>query len=226
MTTFNTVYYKLLLEVWHYGSISQPRGMKVKELIGYRFFFDEGDGVVTLDGFETNKEYAALELEWYYAATNEINFHPTIKRTWERFSDDGITVNSAYGYRIFGKHPLITVNQWDWVISKLREDRDSRQCVININLPSDKLTSTRDFPCTVYIQVFIRNNTLHWITNIRSTDIYLGIRNDVYCFREMQKRMAHQLGVGVGKYIQFCGSIHLYEKNFEKAKKIAGDNNE
>lgn len=218
---FNEVYLQMLKELWYKGKESSPRGMKIKELIPYFFEIDERDKIITLPGFETNIKYAEEELLWYYSGTNEITFSPLIERTWKQFSDDGIHVNSAYGHRMFTvEHPDIRINQWDWCLQKLREDRDSRQAVINLNLPSDKEKPTKDFCCTMYAQIFIRDNKLHWITNIRSTDIRKGIRNDVYCFMSMQQMMAQELNVEVGNYYQFCGSLHLYEEDFERARKL------
>jgi thymidylate synthase len=176
--------------------------------------------LITIPGFETNIKYAEEELKWYYAATNKIDFSPVIKKTWQKFSDDNMTVNSAYGIRIFGKHKIININQWDWCIEKLKNDIGSRQAIINLNSYFDKLTLTKDFVCTIYFQIFIRNNKLIWITNMRSQDIYYGTRNDIYCFTKMQQRMAKELNIECGEYIHICNSLHIYEQQYYKLKEV------
>ena len=215
----NFQYRKLLREVYDLGIVTAPRGKKIKEIIPYSFAIDPHKNVITLDGVKTNLQYANLELDWYYAATNNIHWSDKIAKIWNRFSDDGKTVNSAYGHRIFGGHEEF-INQWEWIKDKLTEDPDSRQCVMNINWVKDKEKPTKDFPCTVYIQIFIRDNKLIWITNMRSNDVYFGLRNDVYCFCEMQKRLAKELGIECGLYHHYAGSMHLYEEQFEKVEKF------
>jgi thymidylate synthase len=222
MTTFNDTYAGLLAKIMSTGIETRPRGIRVKELLCEQFVIgDANDNVVTLPGFATNVEYAKKELEWYYAGTNRVDFDPVIERTWKQFSDDGKHVNSAYGHRIFGKHPGF-VNQWEWVKNKLLADRDSRQCVMNLNDVNDKVRPTKDFVCTVFCQQFIRDDKLVWLTAMRSQDVVLGTRNDVYCFTEMQKRLASELGVAPGKYVHFCASLHLYEKHWSAAQRLLG----
>jgi thymidylate synthase len=222
MKSFNEVYKQILSDLWYNGMETAPRGMKVKELLGYSFKIDPRDNIITIPGFETNIEYAKEELEWYYSGSNRIDYSPKIQKVWSRYSDDGITVNSNYGHRVFGHKPGY-INQWDWTKNKLTEDKDSRQAVININDITDKFNPTKDFPCTMNIQAFIRDDKLHWVVGMRSNDIFLGLRNDAYCFTEMQKKMAAELSVGVGEYIHNAGSMHLYEKNFDKVQNLLGD---
>lgn len=225
---FEIAYASALYKVIHYGMESAPRGMKVKELLGYQFTIDPTDNVIkTIGGFHTNLEYAQEELQWYLSGTNRIDFSPLIEKTWKKYSDDGETVNSAYGHYLFSTHVKMDAeegqnypysSQWLWVLNKLREDPDSRQCVMNINQVYHKNFTTKDFPCTIACQVFIRQGKLFWITYMRSQDLFYGTRNDVYCFTELQKKMATELGVGLGTYTHVMGSMHLYEKHWELAK--------
>jgi thymidylate synthase len=221
MNPYNETYRQLLSDIWHNGYLVKTRGTTSKEVLCRQFTIDPKDNVITIPGFETNKAYAEKELEWYFAGTNRIDFDPLIQKTWAKFSDDGKTVNSAYGYRIFGSHPDFP-NQWEWVKAKLKEDPDSRQCLINLNYPADKLKPTKDFICTVALQVFIRKERLHWLTFLRSQDVYYGTRNDVFCFTGLQKQLADEVGVRVGRYTHFCGSIHLYDKQWPKVKELLG----
>lgn len=201
-------------------------GKKCKEILHQTIELEDiNQNIVSLKGFETNIKYAKEELNWYISGTNKIDFSPLIKKTWEKYSDDGITVNSNYGYRIFGNHPSIYTNQWNWVIGKFLDDINTRQAVININSAFDKIKPTKDFPCTISIQCFIRNKKLIWMTTMRSQDIYYGMRNDIYCFTELQKLMGKQLkivGIPIESYhyIHTCHSLHIYEEQYEKMNKL------
>jgi len=215
----NQIYSDALVDVFTNGTEVSPRGMLIKEKLGYSLTLDPNDNIITLDGFKTNVDYAKEELNWYYAATDRIDWSPRINKIWKKYSDDGETVNSSYGHRIFGEHKDF-VNQWEWVKEELKHDAESRRAVMNINYSGDKNHNTKDMPCTMYCQVFIRDEKLFWITNMRSNDLYFGFRNDFYCFAEMQKRMADELGIEAGDYIHNAGSMHVYENQFDKVQKL------
>lgn len=225
LSKFNSIYFGLLYKLWHSSIISKPRNLEIKELIAVNFSIDASDNIIDIKNFETNTEYAQEELRWYLSGSNHITFSDKIYNIWKRYSDDGITVNSAYGYRIFDKNIYTLLSQWEWVKKKLKRDIHSRQAVININLPADKLNETKDFPCTMYLQILVRDNKLNWITNMRSQDIYYGMRNDIYCFTELQKILAKQLNLSLGRYYHFCGSLHLYEKQYDKVKQLMKNGN-
>ena len=81
----------------------------------------------------------------------------------------------------------------------------------------------------MYCHIFIRDNKLHWITHMRSNDIILGLRNDLYCFCKMQVTMWNQLklfyrDLELGDYIHCADSLHIYEKNFKKMNEFVSTN--
>lgn len=214
MKSLNDQYKALLLELLDYGQDVNPRGLYSKELMAVKMVIDPEDNIVTVPGFETNLDYAREELQWYLSGSNRIDYSTVIKRTWEKYSDDGETVNSAYGHYLFSQ------DQWAWCVNKLRDDPMTRQAVININSLVHKQGSTKDFPCTLTIQALLRSDHLFWIVSMRSCDVFLGFRNDVYCFTQLQKIMAAELRCSVGDYTLFCGSMHLYEKQYDKVKAL------
>lgn len=215
--TLNDLYKKTLENIWINGKESSPRSMKIKELMAHTLVLDNPkDNIITIPEFETNLNYAKEELEWYKSGRNDIKFSPLIKKVWEKYSDDKKTVNSAYGFYMFNNK----FKQWDWIKNKLKEDLDTRQAVININQFYHKNDLTKDFPCTIYCQVLVRDKKLNWITNMRSNDIYLGFRNDLYCFTELQQKLAKELNLELGSYYHFASSLHLYEQQFEKVKNL------
>jgi thymidylate synthase len=210
----NEIYQQMLEDIYINGFEIQPRGFKCKELMAYAVVLEDPcDRVITLKGFETNVKYAETEYKWYCSGSNRIDWHPLIKKIWEKYSDDGVTTNSAYGYRIFKS------DQWLQCRTLLCFDNDTRRAVINIGLPRDKL-AIKDQPCTLTMQFLIRNNKLHLIVSMRSNDAYLGFRNDVYCFTKLQERMANEIGISLGRYCHIVGSMHLYEHDYDKVKKL------
>lgn len=218
----NEQYKKALIDIYSNGRVIYPRNMECKELLCYKFELDSvQDNVITVDGFSTNLNYAKEELDWYLSATNRIDHSPLIQKIWSKYSDDGITVNSNYGERLFGKHRIIKNNQWEQVKEELIRDKDSRRAIMNINSYFDKENiSSKDIPCTIAIQAFIRDSKLDFVTYMRSNDINKGFRNDLYCFTELQKKMASELNIDTGKYYHIAGSMHLYKEDYDKVKSL------
>jgi thymidylate synthase len=48
---------------------------------------------------------------------------------------------------------------------------------------------------------------------MRSNDAYLGLPHDIFCFTMLQEVMARTLGVGLGSYQHYVGSLHLYDRD-------------
>lgn len=158
--------------------------------------------------------YAVGELAWYLSGSNRVQDISRFAKKWVDISDDGETNNSAYGWRIFDKFGF---NQWEYVKELLRNDPSSRQAVIHIKDASNK--PTKDVPCTVYLQFFIRDGKLNMSTHMRSNDIWMGVPYDMFSFCFLQMLLAMELGVEVGQYTHYAGSLHIYSRDYEAAKK-------
>ena len=214
----NDVYKELLNELYMSGKLVHSRIGNTKEILFKTVYINPFKNIITLDGFTTNQSYAEEELRWYMSGTNRIDFSDKIKRVWKNYSNDGICVASAYGHRIFGGNSHVPKRQWEWCIKELQQNPESRRATLNINLPHDKDHDSKDIPCTMFVQLLVRDGKLIWCTYMRSNDIYYGFRNDVYCFTEMQKRFAKQLGVSVGVYVHSVASLHIYEEQYHKLR--------
>lgn len=153
-------------------------------------------------------KYGIGELLWYLSGSNSLDDIKQYSSAWNNLSDDGKTVNSAYGHRIQRRYGF---DQWAYIRALLERDPNTRQAVIHIK-DADP-TPTKDMPCTVCLQFFIRDKALHMTVYMRSNDIWMGFPYDVFCFTSFQCLMAMQLGVDVGEYTHIAGSLHLYERN-------------
>lgn len=169
---------------------------------------DPTRNIVTSDVRNMPMRYAVGELLWYLSGSNKVSDISKFSAAWRELSDDGETVNSAYGYRIFEKFGF---DQWEHVKALLKKDPNTRQAVIHIKDASNE--PTKDLPCTLTLQFLLRDGRLHLITNMRSNDIWLGFPYDVFSFTCLQIMMAMELGVNVGEYVHMAGSMHLYSRN-------------
>lgn len=172
---------------------------------------DPTRGIVNSKIRKMPMRYAVGELLWYLSGSNSVKDIAQYSKVWERLSDDGETVNSAYGHRIFDRFGF---DQWEWVKQELRDNPASRRAVIHIKDPSN--TPTKDMPCTCLLQFFVRNGALYLTVYMRSNDIWMGFPYDVFSFTCMQVKMAFELGLDIGYYTHIAGSLHLYERDVPK----------
>lgn len=154
-------------------------------------------------------KYAIGELLWYMSHNNKLKEIQKYTKGWDRMSDDGVTVNSNYGWCIRDKYGF---DQWEWCKQELNNNPNSRRAVIHIKEPSDK--ESKDVNCTVCLQFFIRDEKLYCTTYMRSNDIWLGYPYDVFQFTCMQILMSMELGIELGTYTHIAGSLHLYGRNY------------
>lgn len=165
--------------------------------------------------------YAVGELLWYMSANNNLSEIQKYTSAWDRMSDDGKTVNSNYGHKI---HKFYGFDQWGDIKKRLTADPMSRQCVIHIKDPRPIENPTKDTPCTVCLQFFIRDNKLYMTTYMRSNDIWMGFPYDIFNFTAMQIKLSMELGIELGTYTHIAGSLHMYQRDL-KEDKTDGKNN-
>lgn len=202
--------YKTLSDIASKTSEATSRdGAVAAELINTTtIILDPTRNLITSKIRNMSNRYAIGEFLWYLSGSNLLSNISQYSPAWEKLSDNGKTVNSAYGYRI---NTLFGFNQLDYVYNLLKADKNSRQAVIHIKDASCRLSN--DVPCTVALQYFIRDGMLHATTYMRSNDIWLGFPYDVFSFTCLQTILAMRLGVPVGTYTHFTGSLHLYSRN-------------
>ena len=162
----------------------------------------------------TNKErnwkldYAQAEWQWYLSGNRNISelgkLYGKIPEIWKRMADSKGNVNSNYGWQ------WLRNNQIYYVINKLKEKHNTRHAAISIYDCKEHSTYKQDTPCTYAVQFTILHDKLDMCVVMRSNDLWYGFCNDQYCFSELQKMIAHEVGVEVGVYYHFAHNMHLY----------------
>lgn len=173
---------------------------------------DPTRNIVQSDIRKLNLRYMIGEMLWYLSANNNLSEIQKYTHAWDRMSADGLTVNSNYGHKI---HKFYGFDQWEFVKETLKNDPNSRQAVIHIKDPG---VHSKDTPCTVCLQFFVRDNKLYLTTYMRSNDVWMGLPYDIFTFTCYQIRMAMELGYDLGCYTHIAGSLHLYERNSKLEK--------
>lgn len=204
------------------GEIAESRdGAVVAEALNAVTVIDDPSrNIITSTDRKMPMRYAMGELLWYLSGSNKLKDIEVFSKAWERMSDDGRTVNSAYGQRIFERFGF---NQFEYVEDALLENPMSRQAVIHIKDAEDyQMFPTKDVPCTICLQYFIRDGKLHATTYMRSNDLWTGFPYDVFSFTCFQIILAFKLGVDIGTYTHIAGSLHLYQRSLDEWKEKHG----
>lgn len=162
------------------------------------------------------KVFSALgELLWYLSGSDSAE-HITyyIKRYKDDVEADG-TIHGAYGPRLI--HPS-GFNQLHNVLKLLKSKPSSRRAVLQVFSAEDLIGNHKEIPCTCTIQFLVRGSKLDALVNMRSNDAYWGLPHDIFAFTMIQELMARALGIELGQYRHFVGSLHIYEKYVPAAK--------
>ena len=129
------------------------------------------------------------------------------------FSDDGETLNGAYGARwlhwIDGDD---TINQLEYIIGGLQRDPSSRRMVLEMWGATDLTNrSSKDLPCNTHIYFDCRYGELNMTVCNRSNDAIWGAYGaNVVHFSVLQEYIAAAVKVPVGHYHQFSNNLHIY----------------
>ncbi|AEO93578.1 thymidylate synthase [Bacillus phage G] len=229
-------YADIIKYIWENGNEVSPRGMLTKEVTPATIVINNPrKRVIDHPIRKLNYGFMIGELFWILQGKNDASSIAHYNKQWLNYSDNGETLNGAYGQRIFnadggdalfsneeGKYDVfkIQINQFNEVFKKLKNDNHSRQGTISMFDPAKDFNETKDVPCTNLLRFSIRDGKLNMLVVMRSNDIIFGTPYDIYNFTMLQEIMAGLLEVEVGKYTHVVDSLHLYETHFELAKEI------
>lgn len=217
--TMSDIWYNLYKMLYYKGEHVESRIGGTNHITDFTFCLeDPTQSVVYSKIRKTSFKYLVAELIWYFSGDNSVDFIGKHAKMWNSLSDDGKTVNSAYGYRIM---KMFGFNQLEFVIDKLKKNPYDRQAVIHIKDASNK--PTKDTPCTCLLQFTNFNGKLNCHTYMRSNDIWFGTPYDVVFFTILQQIVSIETGIPLGKYYHTIGDLHIYDKNRVEPEMITAD---
>ena len=180
-----------------------------KALFNVGFTLEKPDqNYIVNDERDWKLSYAMAEWDWYLSGDPNIKklgkIYGKVPQIWERMADSKGNVMSNYGWQMYRK------DQLDYVIAKLRNEKDTRHAAISIYDCKEHEFYKKDTPCTYAIQFTIYNDVLNMSVLMRSNDLWYGFCNDQYCFSMIQKLVADELNMEVGEYYHYAHNLHLY----------------
>ncbi len=215
MKNASSMWIDLLAGIMKNGIIVSPRGKLTKEVLQNTISMDMRHPVLLVKGRKLNYQFMAAEAFWILSGDDKVEGIAPWNKHIAEFSDNGETFFGAYG-------PMI-VNQLNYVVEKLRNDRDTRQAGLTIwrmNPPA-----TKDVPCTISMFFNIRDDELNCHVFMRSSDAWLGIPYDVFNFSMVSHMVCAMYNVvkdpavepekpvRPGTLYLTAASSHLYEQN-------------
>jgi thymidylate synthase len=169
-----------------------------------------------------NPFFAIAEAAWILEGSNALRPLEYFIRSYKKFSDDGKTLNGAYGFRARQHFKIDQINE---IISLLNDDPETRRAVLTLYSPKDLCNNiSKDIPCNTSVFFKIRNNKLDMTVINRSNDLYLGIPYNVFVFNILLKYISIKINVEVGVQRHFSDSLHLYTNDFDSVKTIVSGN--
>jgi len=221
------LYQSIILEVLKEGDQVTARGLDFKELLfSHLVLLNPRARFVQNSIRKLSKKFLMAEFIWIMSGQESTDMISKYNRNYIQFSDDGKILHGAYGPRLRFWPYTLDYNHYHYFdqltscLERLQADHGTRQAVIMILNPGiDFTVTTKDIPCNDLLQFFIRDNKLHMSCYVRSNDINWGFPYDVFHWTMLQELFANILGVELGEYHHFIGSLHIYNKDFEQMNK-------
>lgn len=167
---------------------------------------------------DANPFFHFFESLWMLAGRNDVAYVEKFSPRMRDFSDDGLSLNGAYGYR-WRKRWFDQIKN---VVEHLKKNPSSRREVLTMWTAGDLVDeSSKDLPCNTQIYVDIREGVLNITVCNRSNDMWWGAYGaNVVHMSFLQEFLARAIGVDVGVYIQFSNNFHIYTEMYDGRKVI------
>lgn len=201
--TASEMYRLAVNEVITHGEHVSPRGIPTREIRGASMVLRNPGEYNLVDRRGMNFRFAVAEFLWILTGQNSLDMVSKFNGVLKRFSDDGHTLQGAYGPPFCDQLP--------WVIQQLQDDQSSRQAVLTLWRP--RPGPSKDIPCTLSMQFLVRNERLDMMATMRSNDAWLGLPYDLFVFTMIQRYVADALDLRIGNYHHHVGSFHIYERD-------------
>lgn len=197
------------------------------ELVGATFLVDD----LALFG-EVNWNYVAREEAWYNSMSLNVKDIPgDTPAIWQAVADKDGFINSNYGWCIYSSANVNNLKkkdqktaggralcQYNLALEELLANPESRRAVMIYTRPGMwndyNLNGRSDFMCTNAVQYMIRDGALDAIVQMRSNDAIMGFKNDRAWQAHVQKKLATELKLPVGRLIWSVGSLHVYARHY------------
>ena len=120
-----------------------------------------------------------------------------------------------YGSYIYNNNGI---NQIEWVIDRIKHKPETKSATISLHKPGEDMLA-----CLSILDFKYRNGVLDMNVVYRSQNIYWSHPGNMLALRQIQKDVADELNLKMGKVDLVVFSAHIYESDFDRVKEIIGD---
>lgn len=166
---------------------------------------------------DANPFFHLYESLWMLAGRNDAASVSYFAKQMDTFSDDGLTLHGAYGFRWrewFGFDQLLEI------VKLLRRDPLTRRAVLTMWSPIGDMIAAEggaggieslDVPCNTQVFFDLTSGELNMTVLNRSNDVVWGAYGaNVVHMSMLQEYVACAVGAPVGVYYQFSNNFHMY----------------
>ena len=223
MTEIDRQYQKLLRLILDEGveEVNARTGHKVKSLPGVTVAIGAEDGFPLLSLRKIPVRLFTAEQVWFLTGSRRPEeFLRQFTKIWDDFSSLSGVVTAAYGWRwrnAFGRDQIMEL------VNLLKHDPTSRQGVVLAWDPGEDGLGAKtklNVPCPFGFTVNIIGGRLNLHNLVRSNDMILGFPHDVAGFALLQRIVAGDLNVKVGRYTHSVSHAHIYDIHYEAAREL------
>lgn len=166
-----------------------------------------------LEDLEPTQPWAVMEFEERICGVALNPGTAWIRRdeVWNQFLESDGKFGYTYSERMYF--------QLETLIKEAKDNPDSRQLYLSIwdpNKDYDKLGGRSRVPCSLGYLFQIRKGKLNIKYFMRSCDYVTHFTNDIYLAHRLQRYFAKEVGVEVGDFTHYMGSLHVFQKDVKE----------
>ncbi len=183
---------------------------------------------------KVNEDYVRRELAWFESRSLCVDdLEEPIPQIWKRImSPNRHMINSNYGWCVWSEENF---DQYSSCFAELITNPASRRACMIYQRPSMQLDYRRegmnDFLCTNAVHVFIRNDQLHYLVQMRSNDAVYGYKADYAWHNHVRTRLLKDLvqvypDLKLGVLLWTAASLHVYARHYPLITRWAEEKSE
>jgi len=170
----------------------------------------------------TNLKAAIDEIIWIWIKKSN-DIRDLNSNIWNEWTDEKNTIGKAYGYQLGRKidFPEGKMDQVDWILKTLKNNKNSRRIISNI-FNHDDLKDMQLHPCAWSITLNVTGNKLNMILNQRSQDILVANNWNVCQYAILLMMFAQCSNLQAGELVHVIADAHIYDKHIKLIKELIG----
>ena len=167
-----------------------------------------------------NLKAAVDELLWIYQKKSN-NVKDLNSKIWNQWSSSDGSIGTCYGYIVGKKFKFKNnfVDQTDYILKLLKEDKQSRRMVISL-FNHEFLHSGNLDPCCWSITFNVSGKKLNAVLNQRSQDVLVANNWNVAQYAILVYMFAQVSGLEAGELIHVIADAHIYDRHIPLVEEL------